>query len=282
MKKLNSITFCIAPPANAGGSFVCRGIKAKNWRLFRLRKPTEYDKINSEKYRKEIETMRKKTDLEAVKETLKLFLYIPISETPMFPLFVQHPIFETGNTYIDGEMVDITQSEGFNRAAKEVEKTIDKIDDAVMCLNVLRQSYYLTFLKYVKNDLSIDDFSLLLGRSWTKEENPNGDVNVSVSLAAKWFRETNKKVLMDREEYAVYDTLPESFTVYRGVTRGRNQKGMSWTRDLKKAEWFSGRFGDGYVLEGTAEKKDVLAFFGRRNEEEIVIEAKNVQNKQKI
>lgn len=179
-------------------------------------------------------------------------------------------------------MVDITQSEGFNRAAKKVERTIDKIDDAVMCLNVLRQSYYLTFLKYVKNDLSIDDFSLLLGRSWTKEENPNGDVNVSVSLAAKWFRETNKKVLMDREEYTVYDTLPESFTVYRGVTRGRNPKGMSWTRDLKKAEWFSGRFGDGYVLEGTAEKKDVLAFFGRRNEEEIVIEAKNVQNKQKI
>lgn len=114
--------------------------------------------------------MRKKTDLEAVKETLKLFLYMPISETPMFPLFVQHPIFETGSTYIDGEMVDITQSEGFNRAAKEVEKTIDKIDDAVMCLNVLRQSYYLTFLKYVKNDLSIDDFSLLLGRSLTKRE----------------------------------------------------------------------------------------------------------------
>lgn len=38
-----------------------------------MRKTTEYDKINSEKYRKEIETMRKKTDLEAVKETLKLF-----------------------------------------------------------------------------------------------------------------------------------------------------------------------------------------------------------------
>ena len=97
--------------------------------------------------------MREKTDLNAVKETLKLFLYMPISETPMFPLFVQHPIFETGSTYIDGEMVDITQSEGFNRAAKKVERTIDKIDDAVMCLNVLRQSYYLTFLKYVTDHL---------------------------------------------------------------------------------------------------------------------------------
>ena len=66
------------------------------------------------------------------------------------------------------------------------------------------------------------------------------------------------------------------------MTRGRNPKGMSWTRDLKKAEWFAGRFGKGYVLEGTAEKKDVLAFFGRRNEEEIVIEAKSVKNKQTI
>ena len=89
-----------------------------------MRRQTEYDKINPEKYRKEIENMRKKTDLNAVKETLKLFLYMPISETPMFPLLVQHPIFETGITYIDGEMVDITQSEGFNRAAKEAEKTM--------------------------------------------------------------------------------------------------------------------------------------------------------------
>ena len=148
--------------------------------------------------------MREKTDLNAVKETLKLFLYMPISETPMFPLFVQHPIFETGSTYIDGEMVDITQSEGFNRAAKKVERTIDKIDDAVMCFNVLRQSYYLTFLKYVKNDLSIDDFSLLLGRSWTKEENPNGDVkrvsNGDSELRAKLKSEhlTRKRLFVGR------------------------------------------------------------------------------------
>lgn len=249
---------------------------------FLLRQLIKYDKIKPEKTRKEIKNMREKTDLEAVKETLKLFLYMPISETSMFPLLVQHPIFETGSTYVDGELVDITQSEGFDRAAKKVEETIDKINNVVMCLNVLRQSYYLTFLKYVKKELSMDDFSLLLGRSWTKEENPNGDVNVPVSLAAKWFREANKKILMDKEEYAVYDALPESFTVYRGVTHGRNPKGMPWTRDLKKAEWFSGRFGKGYVLKGIAKKADVLAFFGRRNEEEIVIESKNVKNKQKI
>lgn len=84
------------------------------------------------------------------------------------------------------------------------------------------------------------------------------------------------------DEYETYTDLPESFIAYRGVAPGRNPNGMSWTREYDKAEWFSNRFGEGYVLEGTVNKKDVLAFFSRRGEEEIVIEAKNVQNKQKI
>lgn len=55
-----------------------------------------------------------------------------------------------------------------------------------------------------------------------------------------------------------------------------------WTRDLSKADWFSRRFGEGYVLEGVANKKDVLAFFSRRGEEEIVIKAEKVENKKEI
>ena len=105
---------------------------------------------------------------------------------------------------------------------------------------------------------------------------------MSVSLAARWFRLADKKSLMYDDEYETYTALPENFIVYRGVTPGRNPNGMSWTREYDKAEWFSNRFGEGYVLEGTVNKKDVLAFFSRRGEEEIVIEAKNVQNKQKI
>lgn len=105
---------------------------------------------------------------------------------------------------------------------------------------------------------------------------------MSVSLAARWFRLADKKSLMYDDEYETYTALPESFIAYRGVAPGRNPNGMSWTREYDKAEWFSNRFGEGYVLEGTVNKKDVLAFFSRRGEEEIVIEAKNVQNKQKI
>lgn len=226
--------------------------------------------------------MRKETDLTAIKNILKDFLHMPVEETEYSPIVVQHPIFESGISYVNNKMTDIMTPEGFAAVAKRVEEDIDKIDDVFGCVNILRQSYYLTFLKFAKESLSLTDFSMLLGRFWTEEENPNGDVNVPVSLSARWFKSTDKQALMYDDEYKTYKDLPETFTVYRGVTPGRNPDGMSWTRDLSKADWFSRRFGDGYVLEGIANKKDVLAFFSRRVEEEVVIEAKKVKNKKEL
>lgn len=223
--------------------------------------------------------MRKETDLTAIKNILKDFLHMPVEETEYSPIVVQHPIFESGISYVNNKMTDIMTPEGFASVAKRVEEDIDKIDDALGCVNILRQSYYLTFLKFAKESLSLTDFSMLLGKFWTEEENPNGDVNVPVSLSARWFKSADKQALMYDDEYKTYKDLPETFTIYRGVTPGRNPDGMSWTRDLSKADWFSRRFGDGYVLEGIANKKDVLAFFSRRGEEEVVIEAKKVKKK---
>ena len=226
--------------------------------------------------------MRKETNLTAIKNILKDFLHMPVEETEYSPIVVQHPIFESGISYVNNKMTDIMTPEGFASVAKRVEEDIDKIDDALGCVNILRQSYYLTFLKFAKESLYLQDFSMLLGKFWTEEENPNGDVNVPVSLSAKWFKSADKHALMYDDEYKTYKNLPETFTIYRGVTPGRNPDGMSWTRDLSKADWFSRRFGDGYVLEGIANKKDVLAFFSRRGEEEVVIEAKKVKNKKEL
>lgn len=228
--------------------------------------------------------MRKETDLEAVKETLIDFLYMPIERTNL-PAFiaVQHPIFESAVAAgPDGKIVDLMTQEGHSKVVKAKEKYMWTLETPIQCLMSVRQSYYLTFLKYIKEDLSLSDFSEMLGECWTEEENPNGDVNVSTSMAARWFRQADKKALMNNDEYEVYSELPETFTVYRGVTPGHNPDGMSWTRERDKAEWFANRFGEGYILKGTAKKEDVLAFFSRRSEEEIVIEAKNVKNKEEM
>ena len=226
--------------------------------------------------------MKKETDLEKVKNLLKDFLHMPVEETELSPIVVQHPIFETGFSSVNGKIVDITTPDGLEAAINKMEEKIDSIGELIKCTYIVRNSYYLTFLKFAKESLSLSDFSMLLGRFWTEEENPNGDVNVPVSLSARWFKSTDKQALMHDDEYEIYESLPETFTVYRGVTPGRNPDGMSWTREYDKAEWFSNRFGEGYVLEGVANKKDVLAFFSRRGEEEVVIEAKKVESKRKL
>lgn len=226
--------------------------------------------------------MKKETDLTEVKNILKDFLHMPVEETELSPIVVQHPIFETGFSSVNGKIVDIMTPDGLEEVVNKMEEKINSIDKLIKCTYVVRNSYYLTFLKFAKESLSLPDFSMLLGKFWTEEENPNGDVNVPVTLSARWFKSADKQVLMDEDEYEIYESLPETFTVYRGVTPGRNPDGMSWTREYDKAEWFSNRFGEGYILEGTANKKDVLAFFSRRGEEEIVIEAGKVENKKEI
>lgn len=174
------------------------------------------------------------------------------------------------------------EPDGFKQAVSAIEKQIDKINKLIQCTFLVRKSYYLTFLKFAKPYLSLEDFSYLLGILWTKEEVPNNDVNVPTSLSAKWFREADKKFLMDAEEYSEFQKLPEMITVYRGVSKKQKEDGMSWTTSKKKAEWFSQRYGDGYVIMGKANKKDVFAYFTRRDEKEIVIEPKNVKNTRRI
>ena len=141
----------------------------------------------------------------------------------MSPIIVQHPIFESGITYADGEMVNLLESEGHKKAMKKWSEKIAEIDSLTKCTLMVRSSYYLTFFKFIKNYLSLKDFSMLLGKFWTEEETPNDDTNVSVNLAAKWFKQADKQTLMYKmNEYDVYAKLTESFTVYRGVTPGRD------------------------------------------------------------
>lgn len=227
--------------------------------------------------------MRKVTDLHNVKSVAKSFLYLEIDKTAEFyPMFIQHPIFESAfqSVKIDGkcDIINITESEeNLQMANKFFEKRINE-SDLLGVYMIIRKSYRLTFLKYIKSYLSMQDFCTLFADAWVMSENPNGDVNVPLSLAVKWFKQADKTMLMDAEEYKVYSELPDTLTVYRGVAVGRNPQGLSWTMDRDKAEWFAHRFDrngtTGYLQSATIKKEDVLAYFNSRNEEEIVVSVK--------
>lgn len=231
----------------------------------------------------------KHTDLESVKETVLAFLYLEIEETDFSPIVVMHPIFESAfvNLPKSNRLTNILEdNDGYDEILQFYRSRIEKANSAFDLYRIMRKSYRLTFLKYVEEYLSTKDLSKLLADAWITSENPNQDANLSLTQARAMFRRCNKKYLMEKDEYEVYENLPDEFVVYRGVSRGRNPYGMSWTKNLDTAEWFAHRFdvGDevGYIQQAVARKENVLAYFNGRDEDEIVIHVNDLKDVKRL
>ena len=228
--------------------------------------------------------MRKVSDLEKVKRIADMFLHIPAEPSKFGGLVVIHPIFESGFVpYISSsgeqKIINILESkENLYLITNEYARRINAARTVFEVYFIIRKSYRLTFLKHIKSYLSLTDFSKLLADAWVSSENPNQDANVSIKTLISWFQQADKKVLMEEEDYKVYEQLPEKITVYRGVAVGRNPSGLSWTQNLSTAKWFANRFSNdsekGYVLKAVINKAQALAYFNRRNEDEVVANVK--------
>lgn len=223
------------------------------------------------------------TDLREVQTVAKWLLSQDIGKTPYSPMVVQHPFTSSGITMLPGDEfpMDITKSpENLNRWREYMSKKIDSAATASCIGLMLNKSYGLTFLKFAKPYLSRADLSELLADAWTSAENPNMDVNVTKAELVKMFEESDREVLMTFEERIRLSELPDKITIYRGLTtfNARNVKALSWTVDKRKAEWFAHRFGEnGTVYTAQIKKADVLAFFMGRNESEIVLNPKKLE-----
>lgn len=80
---------------------------------------------------------------------------------------------------------------------------------------------------------------------------------------------------MTEDEIETLRSLPETVSVYRGVTsyNAGKVKALSWTLDQKVAQWFANRFGEnGTVYEAEISKEHILALFKGRNEWEVIVE----------
>lgn len=178
-------------------------------------------------------------------------------------------------------MVDLLNKEEDLATWREmVGKQIDSAENTAQVFFLLNKPYYLTFLKFTAPVLSQEDLGQLLAHAWILEECPNQDRNVSKRELLALFRSVPPELLMDEEEHTVYRSLDDPVTVYRGVTsyNAKNIKALSWTLDRETAEWFAHRFGEeGTVYEAQIPKKYILAFFNGRNESEVVVDPKHLE-----
>jgi hypothetical protein len=91
----------------------------------------------------------------------------------------------------------------------------------------------------------------------------------------------HRQQLMSAYERRCFASLPNRLTIFRG-SHSRKVHGWSWTLDEKKALWFAKRLerlgvGIPRVATGKAKKSDVIAYFSRRKEKEIIIDPSKVK-----
>lgn len=178
-------------------------------------------------------------------------------------------------------MVDLLNNkEDYAKWKEMVGKQIDSAENSKQLFFLLNKPYYLTFLKFSAPVLSQEDLGHLLADAWILEECPNQDRNVSKRELLALFRSVPPEYLMNQEERAAYKSLEDIVTVYRGVTsyNVKNVKALSWTLDRDTAEWFAHRFGEeGTVYEAQIPKEHILAYFNGRNESEVVVDPKYLE-----
>ena len=223
----------------------------------------------------------KQTDLNKVKEQSKILFdavsFEDASDNGWEGFIISHPYTNCGiNMTPDGKVMDLINNEDDQISFRNrIFERIDKAKQISSIVLLLNKPYLLYWFKIVSPFLSKEDFSKWLGEIWVMSENPNMDVNVPLKTVIKLFTQAELKDLMYEDEFKFYSALPDEMTVYRGVSRNRNPKGLSYTLDIDKAIWFQNRFANeentGSLIERRIKKSDILAYFNRRGEDEIVL-----------
>lgn len=137
--------------------------------------------------------------------------------------------------------------------------------------------YRLQALWSIERLLTPDEYWPLFAEVWCNVENhwQNKDI-IPRMVKAKPRR---YELIMTDEERDILAQCDDTLTVYRGYQLC-NAKGWSWTFSPSKAEWFAKRFSlsnKWAVAQGQVLRGDVVAFFNRCGENEIVVNPKNVR-----
>ena len=222
-----------------------------------------------------------KTNMERIKNTSYNLLDLEITKTSCWPDVAQHPFTNSGFYHWRDENGEVhfgtldNGTEAYKKWKSKYTELIDKAETITQIAVLINTPWLLFFTSLVEPYVSAEDFAELLRDSFTEMEQPNMDPNVSIMQLKNYFKKCEKTALMYEDELEVYNSLPDIVTVYRGVTSYNNKKlkVLSWTTDLEVAKWFANRYDQhGQVYTATISKKHILAYFGGRNEAEVIVD----------
>jgi len=129
-------------------------------------------------------------------------------------------------------------------------------------------------LEYRAMGLSGREYWRLVGEVWVDSENIFQHED---RWRRVWSERTEgREAVMNEKELKRLESLPDVIDVWRGVQMKKRARGLSWTLDRKRAEWFAHRLlrkgRKPLLVHGRVNINDVLAVFLGRNEDEVVAE----------
>jgi hypothetical protein len=205
----------------------------------------------------------------AKKEPLQGDLRKYLRQTP-FGTMIHHPLM----VYLG---VNVEHAAYVHYVIEQKQRHMQKCRVKGDYLGVLAMYERPYLLQGLTNEMPFMDHGMYweaLGEVWTDIEAPWPNRDIFLDL----FRNDRPKRerMMKKGEHKAFAKLPKTITVYRGFI-GRRGRGLSWTTSREKAIWFAKRFaevneGTSQVMTGVVNKSDVLAFFTRRKESEIVVD----------
>lgn len=167
-----------------------------------------------------------------------------------------------------------------NKQYKEKKTYIDialKEKDFDRYIWMHERPYRMDAFVQIMGDISDSEYWKLLGSIWADSENLWQYKHLLPILLNS--KRPNRKSMMNKEEQAFLEKLPEKIVIYRGH-QGRNRSGYSWTLSYSCGKWFSQRFKDKQtgIVTGTIEKQNIIAVLLGRNEFEIICDPKFILN----
>jgi hypothetical protein len=209
------------------------------------------------------------------------WLYLRAHTKPR-DVFYSHPIFN-GCVTIDPEtnnLVDLSIDENYNRIMERIKTKVYAAENLLELFSLLRKPYLISFLDYVQEHLTDQEFSERLGVFWNLVEYPHQ--HGIRKLLRMWKRTTPEMVMTLRGDIKGFKSLSENITVYRGLQDKKAKvRGLSWSIDIEKAKWFANRWNKpGDVWAAEISKKDCFAYYD--DEKEVVVNPYCLKNLRKI
>jgi len=183
----------------------------------------------------------------------KALLQLPLREADFGFGYVDHPFFSSAIIPDEnGNFFNILESEENENRAKEImDNILNKCEDIHELTMIVNRKYYLTFYDHGHIYMKPQERGEFIQNIYNSIESLETMDSQFKSKFLKYLLEIDKKYLMNEDDMAFYNSLPDNIDIYRGVNGKSTKSGkvtkdlwksISWTTDREKAIWFANRF----------------------------------------